>query len=92
MTCRQFAAHHLAYLEGTLEAARAERMSGHLRVCTRCLRLHVALRRGLLVARHLPALRASAGFRERLFRRLERRPFCVIVPLRQRTVVAARLA
>jgi hypothetical protein len=67
-------------------------MSAHLRACTHCLRLHVALRRGLLVVRHLPAVRASAGFRERLFHRLERRPSRVNMPLRRRAVVVARLA
>ncbi|MDE3052368.1 MAG: hypothetical protein KGJ70_00675 [Gemmatimonadota bacterium] len=49
---------------------RVGEMYEHLRACDRCARFDTAMRRGLLVARNLPAIRPSRDFRPRLEARL----------------------
>lgn len=71
MDCRTFLKKHVAFVDGTLNAGAEAVMFAHLRACSRCARLDVAVRRGLLVARNLPDVQLSWDFMARLEMRLE---------------------
>ena len=70
MDCRGFRKRHLAYLDDTLPAVEMAAMQRHARECSECARHDTQIRRSLLVARNLPAIRPSADFTARLHARL----------------------
>lgn len=70
MTCQDFRRLHLEFLDGTLERDTFALLSAHREECVSCARLHVALRRGLTVARSLTPLRPSRSFTRGLRSRL----------------------
>ena len=70
MDCREFRDRHLAFLDDTLEEKELISMERHRAECDRCSRYDVAIRRGLLVFRNLPAIAPSPQFALRLHARL----------------------
>jgi anti-sigma factor RsiW len=75
MDCRTFRRLHTAYIDSELTAPEVAAVLSHIMACDPCAARDVALRRGLMVARSLPAIRPSRGFAQRLHARLaEERP------------------
>jgi hypothetical protein len=72
MHCRNFRDRHLAFLDEALPDREVVAMQRHLAECERCSRYDVAIRRGLLVFRNLPAIAPSPDFTMRLHSRLRR--------------------
>jgi hypothetical protein len=70
MDCREFRERHLAFLDDTLEEGEMLSMERHRSECERCSRHDVAIRRGLIVFRTLPAITPSPQFGMRLHTRL----------------------
>jgi hypothetical protein len=70
MDCRGFRRRHFAYLDDTLPAMEMAAMQRHVLECDECARHDTQIRRSLLVARNLPAIRPSADFTARLHARL----------------------
>lgn len=70
MDCREFRDRHLAFVDGTLDEKDVISMELHRAECERCSRYDVAIRRGLLVFRNLPAITPSPQFAHRLHARL----------------------
>lgn len=70
MNCRQFRNRHTAFVEGALSVRAAAGMYEHLDACERCGTFDTMIRRGLLVARNLPAIAPSPQFNVRLQERL----------------------
>jgi hypothetical protein len=70
MDCREFRDRHLAFLDGVLDERELVRMERHRTECERCSGYDVAIRRGLLVFKNLPAISPSPTFALRLHARL----------------------
>jgi hypothetical protein len=70
MDCRQFRKRHTTFVEGTMSARATSGMYEHLDGCERCAAFDAVVRRGLLVARNLPAIEPSRDFNARLQARL----------------------
>jgi hypothetical protein len=70
MDCRDFRNHHLAFTDNTLTDVELVAMQRHLAECERCARHDMAMRRGLLILRNLPAIEPSPDFASRLNARL----------------------
>ena len=70
MSCRDFLARHSEYVDGVIEAAAAERMAAHVRVCASCARYDRVVRRGGALLRELPGITLSSDFEARLRHRL----------------------
>ncbi len=70
MNCRSFRKMHVTYVDGLMDERQAAQMDAHLDECEHCARWNTAIRRGLLVARNLPAIQPSPDFMARLEMRL----------------------
>lgn len=70
MDCRNFRDQYSAFIDGALSDAESVAMQVHLAECETCARRDIAMRRGLLVLRNLPAIEPSADFLDRLNHRL----------------------
>ncbi len=70
MDCRTFRRLHTAYLDQELTEPELASVLSHIMACDPCAARDVAIRRGLLVARNLPAIRPSRHFATRLQARL----------------------
>src|SRR5579862_9034854 len=66
MDCHTFKRQHLLYTDSALPPVEAVAMRTHADECDACGRLHIALRRGLMMARSLRSITPSAGFGARL--------------------------
>src|SRR5262245_58490845 len=75
MTCADFLERHLEFLDGELSPDDERLAHGHLEGCSRCNRLHLALRRGLLLLNLMPSVRPSRGFRSSLSKRIRQDSF-----------------
>ncbi len=71
MDCREFRDKHVAFVDDLLPAVEMDALHGHLRICTRCAKQDVAVRRSLMLVRNLPSIEPSPEFMARLNRRLE---------------------
>lgn len=70
MNCRSFRKMHVTYVDGLMDERQSALMHAHLDECERCARWNTAIRRGLLMARNLPAIQPSPDFMARLEMRL----------------------
>jgi hypothetical protein len=70
MDCRVFRQRHVGFVDDTLPAIEMRELQQHLRVCPRCARHDIAVRRGLLLVRNLPSIEPSPDFMARLNARL----------------------
>src|SRR3954468_18879620 len=70
MDCRAFRENHVGFVDDVLPAIDMEAMHRHLRSCGRCARHDLAVRRGLLIVRHLPPIEPSADFMPKLSERI----------------------
>lgn len=70
MHCRDFRDQYSAFIDGALSDAESVAMQVHLAECETCARRDIAMRRGMLVLRNLPAIEPSADFLDRLNHRL----------------------
>jgi anti-sigma factor RsiW len=68
--CDTFLARHSDYLDGLLQPLEAARMSAHADACASCARYDRVVRKGLLLARELPAIEPATDFDARLQHRL----------------------
>jgi hypothetical protein len=66
MNCLDFRNQYLAFVDQTLPSAAQAAADAHLAACSECTRHDVAMRRGLLVLRNLPAVEPSSDFFDRL--------------------------
>jgi hypothetical protein len=66
MDCDTFRNQHLLYTEAAMPPIEAMAMRAHADACAQCARLHVALRRGLMMVKGLASITPSAGFGARL--------------------------
>src|SRR5579871_3568110 len=66
MDCKTFRHQHLLFTESALPLIEAAAMRAHVDTCAACSRLHVALRRGLMITKGLQSIAPSAGFGARL--------------------------
>ncbi len=71
MDCREFREKHFAFVDDTLSGIEIVGLQLHLNECESCARQDAIVRRSLLAFRNLPRIEPSAGFSERLHRRLE---------------------
>jgi len=70
MNCREFRAHHCAFVDDTLSAADMVAMRRHVERCPSCSQLDTRVRRSLLVVRNAPEIECSPDFALRLQARL----------------------
>lgn len=70
MDCRTFRKNHVAFVDDLLPGVEMVAMQCHLCECDACARRDMLVRRSLLLARNVPLIEPSAGFRERLDARL----------------------
>jgi hypothetical protein len=70
MDCREFRENHVGFVDDVLPAVEMEVMHRHLQSCARCARHDLAVRRGLLIVRNLPAIEPSADFMAKLSDRI----------------------
>src|SRR5471030_616393 len=66
MDCQTFRRRHLLFTDSALPPLEAVAMRAHADTCAFCARLHVALRRGLMITKGLRSIAPSAGFGARL--------------------------
>ncbi len=70
MDCQEFRDKHFTFVDDTLPGIELVRMQLHLGECQICARQDTRVRRSLMLFRSLPPIEPSAGFAERLERRL----------------------
>ena len=66
MDCLEFRNQYLAFVDQTLPIAEQAAAELHLASCRICARHDLAMRRGLMVLRNLPAVEPSSDFYDRL--------------------------
>jgi anti-sigma factor RsiW len=71
-SCRQFRRLHAEYVDGFLSGGTFRACEMHVHECPTCASHDVLIRRSLLALQALPAIQPSAGFRDRLSRRIAR--------------------
>jgi hypothetical protein len=70
MDCQDFVARYSEYLDEFMDVDDSEQMQLHLEACARCVRYDQVMRRGLDLARAVPAIGPSTDFQMRLEHRL----------------------
>lgn len=70
MSCDDFLGLYTDFLDDVLPSPDAERMRAHVAACLRCARYDQVMRRGLLLARAMPAVEPSHDFHARLQHRM----------------------
>ena len=70
MDCREFRENHFAFVDDTLPGVELVRMQMHITECESCSRQDATVRRSLMLFRNLPVIQPSAGFSERLEKKL----------------------
>ena len=71
-SCRQFRRQHAEFVDGYVSDEAQHAGRAHLDECPVCASHDVQIRRSLMALQALPMIEPSAGFRDRLYERIER--------------------